>query len=103
MEQNTAIAQSWCKTRRELAEQFAIAARQYSEAVILLAKYEGTFLQTDYVCLRAGVEQADQRLERSLFAFEEHLKRHGCQFKVKAATDLEDSVQVDRRRVVNIR
>jgi len=95
-----------CKTRCELAEQFAIAARQYSEAVIILTQYEGTCSQSDYVRLRAGVEQAEQRSESACFAFEEHLKRHGCQFTIGTNTDQKDSVEVDRvdyRRVISIR
>jgi hypothetical protein len=65
-----------CKTAKELAEQFAIAARLYAEAVALFTSHKGTLSHAEYNRLVRTVEGAQQRSEAIGVAYEEHMALH---------------------------
>lgn len=67
-----------CKDRRRFAEQFALAAREYSEAVARLVQHEGPPSQTEYSGLRSAVFEAHARCEGAGAEFEQHVATHGC-------------------------
>jgi hypothetical protein len=76
MEPATAIAvRQCCALRQDLANQFAIAARLYYEAVVLLSQ---TASSMDFERLRAAARAAQERAATAGSAFEEHVNRHGC-------------------------
>ena len=66
------------KDRRKLAEQFALAAREYSEAVARLVLHEGPPSDAEYGALRCSVNETHERCERAGEEFEQHLAAHGC-------------------------
>jgi hypothetical protein len=90
MRQNIDITQISCQTRRELAERFATAARQYSEAVVHFTEFPGKLSQGDYDRLRTAVEKAQVHSERMCYKFEEHVRSHGCQIELQLVTSLAD-------------
>jgi len=63
-----------CRLRGELAEQFAITARLYSEAVVRLTRHESG----KYDELLAAAIEAQRRVEAAQTAFQEHVESHGC-------------------------
>jgi hypothetical protein len=65
-----------CHIRRELADQFAIAARLYAEAVAVLT--QTTHSKTDFERLRNGVREAHDLTEAARAAFEKHVLAHSC-------------------------
>jgi len=65
-----------CEAGRQLAEQFAISARLYAEAVVMLTC---NFSSEDYRRLQTDADEARQRSEDTRLAFEEHLKLHGVE------------------------
>ena len=67
-----------CNDRRRLAEQFAVAAREYSEAVAQLVLHEGPPSHAEYGALRSGVIEAHERCESAGVEFEQHVASHGC-------------------------
>jgi hypothetical protein len=67
-----------CEVRRQLARQFAIAARLYAEAVVMLTRDPGTVSNWDYGRLREAAEQAQARSESTGRAFEKHVDSHKC-------------------------
>jgi hypothetical protein len=69
---------SSCNNRRRLAEQFALAAREYAEAVAGLVLHEGPPAQDQYGALRAVVTDAHERCESAGVEFERHVATHGC-------------------------
>ena len=69
---------TYCNDRRRLAEQFALAAREYSEAVIRLVQHEGPPSHAEYDALRSGVIEAVERCESAGVDFEQHVALHGC-------------------------
>ena len=71
---------TYCNDRRRLAEQFAVAAREYSEAVARLVLYEGPPSHAEYSALRSGVIEAQERCESAGVEFEQHVALHGCAF-----------------------
>jgi hypothetical protein len=73
---NCEIQGDCCCLRRQLAEQFAINARLYSEAVVRLTRSGQT--SGDYDQLLAATVEAQGRAEVAQIAFEEHVKTHGC-------------------------
>jgi len=68
-----ASLESCCRTRRELANQFAIAARLYAEAVVMLTSASP---QQNYSHLRDKAHEAQRRAETIRVAFEEHVDSH---------------------------
>jgi len=72
------MASSSCNDRRRLAEQFALAAREYSEAVTRLVQHEGPPAQAEYRALRSVVIEAQERCESARGQFEQHIATHGC-------------------------
>ena len=69
---------SSCNNRRRLAEQFALAAREYAEAVAGLVLHEGPPAQDQYGALRAVVTDAHERCESAGVEFEQHVTTHRC-------------------------
>jgi hypothetical protein len=74
-------------TRRQLAEQFAIAARLYADSVALLTrdngmmpsdKDNGMMPSDKYHRLRKAAEEAQRRAELAGKSFEEHVDSHRC-------------------------
>lgn len=78
---STAVQTDCCQEKRKLAEAFAIAARQYSEAAANFARATGGMAESEFERLRMAVREGQQRSERAGTLFEEHLKRHGCWMK----------------------
>ena len=66
------------KDRRRLAEQFALAAREYSEAVARLVLYEGPPTHAEYSTLRSIMIEAQERCESARVEFEQHVATHSC-------------------------
>jgi len=64
-----------CKRRQALSDQFATAARLYSESVVSLLSQT---LQDDYDQLYGRVEEAQLRSTESGRAFKEHVAAHHC-------------------------
>jgi len=75
MSQPAAALQPCCSARKELANQFAIAARLYAEAVVMLTRDSP---DGNYDSLRQTAEEAQRRCEDAQAAFEEHVELHGC-------------------------
>jgi hypothetical protein len=67
-----------CNDRRKFAEQFALAAREYSEAVARLVQHDGPPSQVEYGALRSVVIEALERCESGRVEFEQHVATHGC-------------------------
>jgi hypothetical protein len=67
-----------CESKRQLAEQFAAAARLYAESVALFTRSAVTQSSEQYNRLRRGAEEAQQRAEATGVAFEEHVDMHQC-------------------------
>ena len=63
--------------RRKLAEQFAIAARLYAEAVASLTS-DNALSPTEYDRLYKAAEDARCHSEQMRRAFEEHVASHRC-------------------------
>jgi hypothetical protein len=74
---------SYCNDRRKLAEQFALAAREYSEAVARLVLHEGPPSDAEYGALRSVVIKTHERCERDGVEFEQHVATHGCGVSTK--------------------
>ena len=72
----SASAKACCKLRRELADQFAIAARLYAEAVVIFTHNE--FHGPQFEELRERAREAQDHSEKARVAFEEHVASHGC-------------------------
>lgn len=66
-----------CEIRRLLAEQFAIAARVYAEAVVDFAMRE-EMTNLDYERLRKAAADARLRAYAAGLAFEQHIASHHC-------------------------
>jgi hypothetical protein len=73
----TARLRRCCEVRRQLAEQFAIAARLYAETVVDLTTI-ADIAQADYKRLCEAAEEAQRRSEAACVAFEEHVDSHRC-------------------------
>ena len=69
---------SFCNDRLKLAEQFATAAREYSEAVARLVLHEGPPSHAEYGTLRTGMIEVQERCENAGMKFEQHVALHGC-------------------------
>jgi hypothetical protein len=59
-----------------LANKFAISARRYAEAVVILTS--GVTSEWNFAELRMAARRAQERAEEARVAFEEHVARHGC-------------------------
>jgi hypothetical protein len=68
---------SSCNDRRKLAEQFALATREYSEAVARLVQHEGPPSDAEYGALRSVVNETHERCEIAGVEFEQHVAAHG--------------------------
>jgi len=66
----------FCPTRRELAGQFAIAARLYAETVVMLTS--GGATAEDFDCLSKSEDEAFARMTDARTAFRSHIGAHGC-------------------------
>lgn len=67
-----------CTERQRLAERFAEAAQDYSNAVAQLAEHRGTTSKLEYYKLRLLVDESRQDSEAAGRALERHISRHGC-------------------------
>ena len=67
-----------CDIRRHLAEQFALAARLYAEAVVSLTIQFMPISSNEYNRLTEAAEEARRRAAATGIAFEEHVDSHGC-------------------------
>ena len=66
-----------CKDRRKLAEVFATAGREYSEAITRLVAHE-VLSAAKYRTLRLIMIEALDRCDRARIEFEQHLAMHRC-------------------------
>lgn len=62
-----------CQTRRKLADEYAICARLFAEAVVRVA-----CATDDIERLRAATRRARERTETARLEFEKHMASHGC-------------------------
>jgi hypothetical protein len=69
---------AYCNDRRRLAEQFALAAREYSEAVARLVLHEGPPPDAEYSTLRMAVMETQERCVSAGVEFEQHIVTHSC-------------------------
>ena len=69
---------AYCNDRRRLAEQFALAAREHSDAVVRLVQHEGPSSHAEYSALRLVVIESQERCGISGEQFELHVAAHGC-------------------------
>ncbi len=67
-----------CPIRRKLAEEFAIATRLYSEAVVALTNNQTLTPRNEFEKLRLAKEEKRQRSETERVAFNAHVDSHGC-------------------------
>jgi len=67
---------TYCTTRRDLGEQFAIAARLHAEAVVVLTGVVPLVAGFEESC--GAVEQARQQCEAAGTAFRQHVTTHAC-------------------------
>ncbi len=65
-----------CEMRRQLSEQFAIAARLYGDAVIALTTSSNSQLDHARLCRKA--QEMKERAEAAMMVFEEHVDSHRC-------------------------
>ena len=66
-----------CQIRRDLSEEFARAARLYSEAVINLA-IPRNLTPEEHQRLSREVANAEGRSQRARLAYDAHIQRHRC-------------------------
>ena len=78
---------SFCKDRRRFAEQFALAAREYSEAVARLVLHEGPPSHAEYSTLRSSLIETQERCVTAGVEFEQHLASHDCDVRTKKSRD----------------
>jgi hypothetical protein len=67
-----------CQTRNRLADEFAIAARLYYEAVVALTFDHPPISMGAYLRLRAGAADARRYADARRIAFEKHVDSHLC-------------------------
>jgi len=67
-----------CTDRERLSEKFAIAAREFSEAVVKLAQDHSRSSEARYVQLRTNAREARRQSEMSESNLERHIEEHGC-------------------------
>ena len=72
-----AVHHSLCADRRRLAEQFATAAREYSEAVIRAMVLDPAGEQDNDV-LHIAVSEAEERSRKAGLEYEHHVQTHRC-------------------------
>jgi hypothetical protein len=65
-----------CAVRLDLANKFAISARLYAEAVVILTSVVTS--GSNYADLRMTARRAQEHAEEARVAFEEHVAGHGC-------------------------
>jgi hypothetical protein len=68
--------QKCCPKSRDLGEQFALAARLYAEAVVVLTRAVPAMADFEESC--GAVEQARQECDEAGAAFRDHITTHGC-------------------------
>ena len=84
-----------CNDRRRLAEQFALAAREYSEAVARLVLHEGPPTDAEYSTLRSAVIETQERCVSAGVEYEQHVVTHSCDvFTKKSRTHIRASVGI---------
>jgi hypothetical protein len=66
-----------CEIKRQLAEQFAIAARQYAEAVVALTVHIA-LSHAEYSRLRDAAHTARHQVHSIGVKYEEHVESHRC-------------------------
>ena len=66
-----------CNDRRRLAEQFALAAREHSDAVVRMVQDDG-LSHAEYSALRLVVIEAQERCDSAGEQYELHVAAHGC-------------------------
>jgi hypothetical protein len=77
-----------CEIRRQLAEQFATAARLYAEAVVLCTHEPLWMASGEHKRLRLSARRAQERAESARCAYEEHLDSHGCDEQATGGSSL---------------
>jgi hypothetical protein len=68
-----------------MAEEFAIAARLYAEAVISFTNAIDKVPQEEYKLLRTAVEEVRLRVTAAGVAFDEHVNTHSCLYSKSVA------------------
>jgi DNA-binding response OmpR family regulator len=77
-EVEVARSMACCEIKRQLAEQFAIAARLYADSVALAPRDGDRITREKYDRLRAAAEEARWRAERVGVLFGKHVASHQC-------------------------
>ena len=67
-----------CPDRRRLAEEFAIATREYSDAVAELASHCGAISEAQYQKLRVAADAARLDSENTGMELQRHVAMHAC-------------------------
>ena len=67
-----------CNERSRLAADYAMATREYSEAVVNFLQVAGRVSGQEYRRLRCVVDEALRRSEDAGATFEQHTSAHGC-------------------------
>jgi|SRR5215469_4825999 len=78
MAQGAMTSRGCCRARLVLANEFAIAARLFAEAVVLFTNHKGDPTGHEYSWLREAARKAQLRAEETRIAFEEHVDSHRC-------------------------
>ena len=74
-----------CDLRRELAEAFANAARQYSEAAVRLVTLGSS--EVNYARLSQLALEAQRRSEEAFALYREHVVSHRCVARMEEAAE----------------
>jgi len=82
-----------CEVKRRLSEQFAIAARRFDEAVVLLTNHPSQMTPGEHERLWTDSRQALERADAAARAYKEHVDAHGC---AKLPTGYERSADSSR-------
>jgi len=69
---------SFCEVKQKLAEQFAIAARLFDEAVVMLTHHPSHMAPGEHERLWTVSRQAMERAEAAARKYKGHVDAHGC-------------------------
>lgn len=67
-----------CEIKRRMADEFALAAGLFAQAVVLFTSSDDRVSNDEYNRLGAASRAAQERAELARMAFEEHVNCHGC-------------------------
>src|SRR5262249_40957787 len=93
MTTDAGVTPGCCEIRRQLGEQFAIAARLYAESAAGLVRNE-RLSDTQYRRLCDITMQAQVRSEIARGAFHEHVDLHGCWYELQRSRSEAESTEM---------